>query len=94
MLCEWEPLETRIRKLILEKSEVTCASGLQEIAYGNLPTNFVRASIIQRRAFGTLPKFDLEFWKRLLVERAVKSIHSNYLLAQSSSTSRVDVQCI
>lgn len=91
MLCEYEPLETRIRKLILEKSDVTCASGLQEVAYGNLPTDFVRASIAPGRAFGTLPEFDLEFWKRLLVERAVKSIRGNYFLTRSSSPSSVDV---
>lgn len=46
----------------------------------NLPIDFARASIIKRRVFGTLPKLDTSFWKRLVVnrvDRAVKSIRNN-----------------
>lgn len=63
----------------------------------NLLITFVRASLIKRRMFGTLPKLDTKFWKRLLVNRvhrAVKFIHSNYFLTYNSATSNVAVQCI
>lgn len=63
----------------------------------NLPINFVKASIIKGRGFGTLPKLDIRFWKRLPVNRmnrAIKSICSNYILTYSSATYNVDVQCI
>jgi len=63
----------------------------------NLPINLVRANIIKRRVFDTLPNLDIKFWKRLLVnkvDRAVKCICSNYFLTYNSTTYNVDVQCI
>lgn len=40
----------------------------------NLPINFARASIIKRTVFGALPKLDIKFWKRLLVNRVDRAV--------------------
>jgi len=56
-----------------------------------------RTCKIKRGVFDMFPKFNIKFWKRLLVNgvvRAVKSTCNNYFFTYCSVTYNVCVQCI